>query len=336
MFKNCINNLCNLLKHITYQQIINSMSEEQNLNQNIETICENEEFEIQDDSKINENVASDTVNNINLNLDNGENEELLKYTKIDHLAEDPPIPGQRYFCISFISPEGLMNCKTRGFKLRGVYGSLTEAQQACKQFQKIDKYFDVFVAEVGKWCPWDPSNDQVKKSIYQGKGQNEVMKSVQEKELKQLNEIVGRHKDKINNAKVSHKERVANAMKQTVESYKDQKEADANATIAENEKNDKIEKARKYGSKANKSSESGKQNVRDRLRRMVEQKEELKKTSPNYYPTESLNQQKDKLMAESQRIGQQESNLDEVNKKSEEIDNKIQKIKDYLNSKKSH
>ena len=241
----------------------NSITVDQ-INQTIETNQINETNEIenflcQDDSIVHEN-----------NVENQMDDDEYKYTKIDCLDEDPVIPGQRYFCISFISPEGLMNCKTRGFKLRGVYGSMSEAREACKKFQKQDKYFDVYVAEVGKWCPWDPTPQQIKQTIYKGKDQNEIMKNIQEKEAKQLNEIVGRQKDKINSAKVFHKERVANAMKQNLNSFKEQKETNnSNQDTEKAEKDAKIEKARNIGKKQENHSEKKKQMVLDRLRKNI-------------------------------------------------------------------
>jgi hypothetical protein len=90
--------------------------------------------------------------------------------KIDHLPEDEPIPGQLFVCLSFISPEGIRNCTTRGLKVRGVYPSYEAAKARCDELQQTDKDFDIFIGEVGKWLPWDPDiNDEnkVKDAHYQ-------------------------------------------------------------------------------------------------------------------------------------------------------------------------
>ena len=87
--------------------------------------------------------------------------------KIDHLTEDELIPGQRFVCLSFVSPEGIRNCTTRGLKVRGVYPTYQEAQERCKELQTKDSDFDIFIGEVGKWCPWDPDPNSAKDQQYQ-------------------------------------------------------------------------------------------------------------------------------------------------------------------------
>jgi len=87
--------------------------------------------------------------------------------KIDHLSEDDPIPGQRFVCLSFVSPEGIRNCTTRGLKVRGVYQTYEEAQERCSELQAKDADFDIFIGEVGKWLPWDPDPNTAKDQKYQ-------------------------------------------------------------------------------------------------------------------------------------------------------------------------
>ena len=36
--------------------------------------------------------------------------------EIDFLKEDPALPNQKYVLLSFLSPEGIKNCKVRGLK----------------------------------------------------------------------------------------------------------------------------------------------------------------------------------------------------------------------------
>jgi hypothetical protein len=47
----------------------------------------------------------------------------------------------------------------RGIKVRGTYDTLPEAQNRAKQIQKFDSNFNVYVAQTGCWCPWDPNPD---------------------------------------------------------------------------------------------------------------------------------------------------------------------------------
>lgn len=89
-----------------------------------------------------------------------------KGTAIDYLTEDAPIPGQRFVCISFVSPEGIKNCNIRSLKVRGVFDTYEEAKKQAEDLQKKDPNYHIFVGEVGKWLPWDPSPDSAKDQQY--------------------------------------------------------------------------------------------------------------------------------------------------------------------------
>ena len=68
-----------------------------------------------------------------------------KETKIDYLKEDEPIVGQKFVCISFISPEGLRNTTMRGVKIRGSFDTYEEAQKHAKHLQELDPTFHMFI-----------------------------------------------------------------------------------------------------------------------------------------------------------------------------------------------
>jgi len=151
-------------------------------------------------------------------------EDIDKYTKIDNLDEDPVVDSGKFFLVSFISPEGIMNCNTRGLKIRThknkvCFSSLDEARAAADEINKRDKYFHVFVGETGKWMGWDPSPDdrtKVEEEQWANKDQNEVMQSLRKREeqkLNELNALVGKKKDIINKEGKDHKKRVATAIK---------------------------------------------------------------------------------------------------------------------------
>ena len=99
--------------------------------------------------------------------------------KIDYLTEDKPIVNQKFVCLSFLSPEGISNCKIRGLKVRGVYDTYEDATERAKELRDMDKHFHVFVGEVGKWLPWDPEPDSknVKDAEYAETELNNLMKS---------------------------------------------------------------------------------------------------------------------------------------------------------------
>jgi hypothetical protein len=70
----------------------------------------------------------------------------------------------------------------RGVKIRGVFGNVKEAEIKAKKLQNKDKYHNIFMAEVGKWTPWDPSPHEVKEQEYNNDKLNTLMKKYRENE----------------------------------------------------------------------------------------------------------------------------------------------------------
>lgn len=70
----------------------------------------------------------------------------------------------------------------RGVKVRGVYGNTKEAEIKAKKLQSKDKYHNIFMGEVGKWTPWDPSPNEVKDQEYNNDQLNTLMKKYKENE----------------------------------------------------------------------------------------------------------------------------------------------------------
>lgn len=101
--------------------------------------------------------------------------------KIDYLDEDPIIKGQEWICVSFLSPEGIKNCKIRGFKFRGAFGTQDEANKHAKEIQKnLDPDFHVFVGEGFKWLPWDQDPETIDNQEYHEEELNELAKAYKE------------------------------------------------------------------------------------------------------------------------------------------------------------
>lgn len=68
----------------------------------------------------------------------------------------------------------------RGIKVRGAYDTIQEATARAKSIAKFDNKFDVFIAEIGCWCPWSPFPDQLKDSEYAETQLNTLMKKYHE------------------------------------------------------------------------------------------------------------------------------------------------------------
>jgi hypothetical protein len=154
-------------------------------------------------------------------------EDMKKYTKIDNLDEDP---GEENFAlISFVSPEGVMNCNMRGLKIRkykgrpAIFKEYDRACTAAKELNEIDKYFDIFVMPIGKWCAWDPDpadRNMVEAEKWGNDEQQKLMdglekvKEKQELSLQEMNALVGKKKSLIDEGAVEHKNRVKESIKQ--------------------------------------------------------------------------------------------------------------------------
>ena len=70
----------------------------------------------------------------------------------------------------------------RGLKVRGVYGSRGEAEARSKKLQRSDPLHNIFLGEIGKWLPWDPSPLDVGDQEYAEEGLNTLMKKYKENE----------------------------------------------------------------------------------------------------------------------------------------------------------
>jgi hypothetical protein len=70
----------------------------------------------------------------------------------------------------------------RGIKVRGVVRDEREAQQRVKRLQASDKIHNIFMAEVGKWTPWDPAPSQIQDQEYAQEELNALMKKYRENE----------------------------------------------------------------------------------------------------------------------------------------------------------
>ena len=120
---------------------------------------------------------------------------------MDYLLEDNILPpDQKFVCLSFLSDIN-NESDLKGIKVRGVFSTYDLACAHAKKLQSIDASFNVFVGEVGKWLPFDPSPDTVENSEYANEQLNDMMKSYLENQEK---------------AKIYHEHRKNDMMKQNI------------------------------------------------------------------------------------------------------------------------
>lgn len=108
-------------------------------------------------------------------------------TEIKYLKEDDVINTQRYYCISFLTPEQLEeseNLKVRGFKIRGMYETEDQAKEQCKRLRDIDQYNNIFIADIGHWVSWSNDTENAADVDYANKDLNNLIKASNENQKK--------------------------------------------------------------------------------------------------------------------------------------------------------
>lgn len=209
---------------------------------------------------------------------------LVSTKEVDYLDEDKPLRGQNYVCMSFLSPEDVIQNKecfvftkyiekfskdlletihnlqtkypedkglldtilenhdflfdpkkmqdnyeffksvhggdaekefneqndfrtsVRGIKVRGVFDTMKEAQMRADLLKRMGDKFNIYVGQVGCWCPWSPNPDDLQDSEYAESQLNTLMKKYKENLLLRDQHYEDRKNAKIEEAKKAREE----------------------------------------------------------------------------------------------------------------------------------
>ena len=97
----------------------------------------------------------------------------------------------------------------RGIKVRGVFDTLKEAQTRAEVLKRMGDKFDIYVAQVGCWCPWSPNPEDLQEQEYAESTLNTLMKKYKEN-LQSKDEIYEQRKlEKIVKAKQENDRKTA-------------------------------------------------------------------------------------------------------------------------------
>ena len=110
-----------------------------------------------------------------------DNQAEMRYSKLKELYEDFLHTNRDKLEDEFFAKNDFRTT-VRGLKIRGSYSSHEEAVARSKKLQRQDPLHNIFVAEVGKWLPWDPEPSQVKEQEYAEEQLNTLMKKYKENE----------------------------------------------------------------------------------------------------------------------------------------------------------
>ena len=69
---------------------------------------------------------------------------------IDHMSEDPIIPGQNFFLFSYFFTKDNPEIPAM-FKFRGAFNTEVEIKERIESLRKSDPYFHIYKADSGKW-----------------------------------------------------------------------------------------------------------------------------------------------------------------------------------------
>lgn len=107
-----------------------------------------------------------------------------KGKSIDYLTEDQPIPSQKYALISIVGPHMRQKCDVWGLKIRGVADSLESAKALSKRIMRIDKDYDIYTVDVGKFFPLNVEPYDVGNVEYENQQLNDLIKNYLENKEK--------------------------------------------------------------------------------------------------------------------------------------------------------
>ena len=258
-------------------------------------------------------------------------QDMEKYTKLDNLDEDNG--DIQYVLVSFVSPEKIMNCNIRGLKVRhyrnkpAIFSDYALAQKAAQELNEREKYFDIFVMSTGRWCAWDPSPDdrtKVESEKWANKDQQALMDNLekmnaekQKKDLNELNALVGKKKDLIEQSTEQHTERIAQSIKQGIE----EKNTDKQPLNLQNTINSEttLPPTTSTTNQNTKNSHNSK-NIREQLKRKLDEKRqrELEQNKSKQSESTILNNE---LKQEVMNQEQLESNINKAKAILEKIQN---------------
>jgi len=128
---------------------------------------------------------------------------------IKYYTIDPKIENQKFVLLSFLPKEKYNNGNGKFdlFKFRGAFGTEQEARDYAQKLRQIDNDFDIFIAPVGSWQPFNPKLEDIQDQEYYEKQLNDIMKNYKEQELRKEQIEKERKDDMIRKALTSNKDK---------------------------------------------------------------------------------------------------------------------------------
>jgi predicted nucleotidyltransferase len=96
----------------------------------------------------------------------------------------------------FLEKNDFRTC-VRGIKVRGSFETLKEAQVRAEVLKRMGDKFDIFIGQVGCWCPWSPNPEDLEDQEYAETQLNTLMKKYKENAQLKDNFFEQRKQEKI-------------------------------------------------------------------------------------------------------------------------------------------
>ena len=129
------------------------------------------------------NVDVSDVIKIKKSVFNTYSEENVDFEKFKSKLEDFRFRDEERIGEVF-DKQNNFNTSVRGVKVRGVFDTKREADIRASVLQRMDPVFDVFVGQIGFWCPWDPNPQKITDIEYMDNDLNKLVKEYKSNETK--------------------------------------------------------------------------------------------------------------------------------------------------------
>lgn len=249
--------------------------------------------------------------------------------EIDYLYEDPDIPGQRYGLISIVGPNMPQKCDVWGLKIRGVADSLDKAKKMTQKLMKIDKDYDIYTVEIGKFFPLVVNPLEIEDVEYQNNQLNELVKGyIESKELaneqweERKNEMVkqaildGQDKSEKKEHPVAVWQRVNNLKEQISNLEQQLEESKRQLKESEEKFEGYTEEEKAQAKNFNEEPKNQIDSALDKLKSLEQQKKELeylKNSETSKDKLEKINKELEQLKLEKENLSKQLQDNSKVN-----------------------
>lgn len=110
-------------------------------------------------------------------------DEKVAWAEFQNKFEDFRYRDEEKICEVFDKANNFRT-SVRGVKVRGVFDTKREADVRAAVLQRQDPLFDVFVGQIGYWCPWDPNPTKITDIEYLNTDLNKLVKEYKGNEAK--------------------------------------------------------------------------------------------------------------------------------------------------------